>query len=136
MDRLYQKHGVQQEDYHKRTFGGRPLQKLKRAAVNIFADAKVLLQKINEHGVLDSEIGELCAEVTLLLTRSLDLFEAIMKYPATDADVNNVDQRKERLVDLFRKSNLLKGNITVKGPIIDAQSIWFMKKCRQLNVLF
>ena len=54
MDRLYRKHGVQQEDYHKRTFGGRPLQKLKRAAVNVFADAKVLLREHKEEGVLDT----------------------------------------------------------------------------------
>ena len=72
MDRLYQKHGVQREDYHKRKFGGRPLQKLKWTAVNIFAGAKVFIREHKEHSVLDSEIYELCDEVTLLLTYSLD----------------------------------------------------------------
>ena len=48
MDRLYRKHGVKREDYHKRKFSGRPLQQIKRASVNIFADAKVLLQEHKE----------------------------------------------------------------------------------------
>ena len=59
-----------------------------------------------------------------------------MRYPATDANVNDAEQKKERLMDLFRKSNVLKGNITVKGHIIVAHSTWFMKKCKQLNVPF
>jgi hypothetical protein len=136
MDRLYRKHGVQREDYHKRKFSGRPLQQIKRSAANIFADAKVLLREHKEEGVLDSEIDELCDEVTLLLTSSLDFFEAIMKFPATDADVIDAEQKKERLMDFFRGSDMLKGNITVKGHVIDAHSIWFMKKCKQLNIPF
>ena len=104
--------------------------------MTIFADAKVLLREHKEDGVLDSEIDELCDEVALLLTSSLNYFEAIMKFPATDADVNDAEQKKKRFMKLVRKSNVLKGNITVKGHIIDAHSIDCMKKCKQLNIPF
>ena len=59
-----------------------------------------------------------------------------MEYLATNGDVNDAEQNKERLMDLFQESDVLKGNITVKGHIIDAHSIWFMKKCKELNIPF
>ena len=136
MDRLYRKHGVKREDYHKRKFSGRPLQQIKRAATNMLADARVLLREHKEDGVLDSEIDELCDEVESLLTSSLHFFEAILKFPATDADVNDAEQKKGRFMELVRKSDVLKGNITVKGHIIDVHSIGCMKKCKQLNIPF
>ena len=37
-------------------------------------------------------------------------------------------------MDLIRKSNVLNGNVTVKGHIIDAHAIPWMKKCKRLNI--
>ena len=93
-------------------------------------DSKLLLREHKADGVLDSEIYELCDEVITLLTSSLYFFEAIMKFPATDADVNDTEQKKERMMELNRKNDVLKGNITVKGYVTDAYSIWFMKICK------
>ena len=39
-------------------------------------------------------------------------------------------------MELFRKSDVLKCNLTVKEHIIHAHSIWFMKTYRQLNTPF
>ena len=91
---------MRREDYQKQKFGGRPLQQIKRASKDIFTDAKLLLREHKADGVLDSEIDELCDEVITLLTSSLDFFEAVMKFPATDADVNDAEQEKERMMEL------------------------------------
>ena len=45
MDRLYRKHGVKREDYHKRKFSGKPLQQIKQEAKAIFCDTKQLLRE-------------------------------------------------------------------------------------------
>ena len=109
MDRLCRKHGVRREDYHKRKCGGRPLQQMKRASTDIFTDAKLLLREHKVDGVLDSEIDEVCDEVIALLTSLLGFFEAIMKFYATDADVNDAEQKKRKNDGIKSKERCTEG---------------------------
>ena len=60
MDRIFAKHGVKREDYHKRKFSGRPLKKIKEKAKLIFDDAKVLLRQHKSPEVDDAAIDSLC----------------------------------------------------------------------------
>ena len=94
MDRIYRKHGVQLEDYHKQKFSGRPRQQIKREAKVIFHDSKILLLKHKQDGVSESDIDELCNESIALLTSSLDFFAALLKFPATDDNVKNAAETK------------------------------------------
>ena len=58
--------------------------------------------------MLDSKIDELCDEVALLLTCSLDCFGANMKYPATDANVNNAESKKREVNGFIPKERCVK----------------------------
>ena len=125
---------MEREDYHKRKFSGRPLQQIKRKAKAIFFDAKMLLREHKQDGVSGSDIDEMCDEVTALLTSSLDFFDALLKFPATNDDVENAEEKKKHYMHLVRNSVVLKGNVTVKGHIIDAHAIPWMRKCKELNL--
>ena len=70
-------------------------------------DAKELIREHKQDGVSDSEIDELCDEIIALLTSSLDFFAALLKFPATDNDMQNAEVTKNRLMDLIQKSNVL-----------------------------
>ena len=76
----------------------------------------------------------MCDEVIKLLTAPYEFFEALLKYDSTEDQINEADIKKKELMSLTRKSDILKGNITVKGHLIESHSIFWMKKFKRLGL--
>ena len=134
MDRLYRDHGVKRENYHMRKFSGKPLQVIKKNDAFIFRDAKAPLKKIKWQEVSDDKIDRLCDEVLQLLFASYKFFCAILSDNPTDNDVTTAIEKKTTLMNLICTSNILKGNITVKGHLIEDNTIPRMMWCKEHGV--
>ena len=118
MDRIYRKHGIQREDYHKRKFSGRPLKRIKENAVAIFSDAKAMLKELKDPSVDDAFIDDGCDEVISLLTSSLAMIDALLKKDATLEDVAPAKEKIDEYVKIFKASTITGDKLTVKLHVL------------------
>ena len=88
MERIYRKHGVKREDYHKRKFQGRPLKEIMKKAEAIFTDAKTMLREFKDDSVadIDAKIDETCDEMISLLRSWGEVFRVFYAKKPSVAD--------------------------------------------------
>ena len=84
----------------------------------------------------DDKINRLCDEVLQSLVASYEFFCAILTDNPTDNHVTTAIEKKTTLMDLIRTSNILKGNVTVKGHLIEDHAIPRMVWCKEHGVPF
>jgi len=88
MERIYRKHGVKREDYHKRKSQGRPLKEIMKKAEAIFTDAKTMLREFKDDSVadIDAKIDETCDEMISLLRSWGEVFRVFYAKKPSAAD--------------------------------------------------
>ena len=102
MDRIFVKHGVKREDYHKRKFSGGPLKRIKETAKLIFDDAKILLRNHKRQDLDDSAVDIICDKTATILTASLNLFEVLLRSSPAASDIAEARLKLKVFMELYR----------------------------------
>ena len=108
------------------TFQGKEPQVI---STEIRSRPKVMLRGFKKEGVLDLEIDKLYDGLIYILTASYDFSNTLLKKNTTENHVEVAKTSKDKFVDLIQTLEILGGNVTVKGHIIDEHAIDCMKKC-------
>lgn len=112
MERIYRKHNVKREDYHKRKFQGRPLKEIMKKAEDIFTDAKVMLCEFKDDSVadIDAKIDKTCDEIIGLLRSWGEVFHVFYKKnPLPSAEEK--DKFKSDMADAVAKHRALRAKV-------------------------